>query len=55
VGIELTLLEIFIENDLLMQGNGGVDAFDYEHSERAMHPRDCLVAVASVYYQFRDE
>src|SRR5713226_4348011 len=55
VGVEVPQQEVRIGHDLLVDGNGGVDALDHEHVERALHARDRLGAVAPAGDQLGDQ
>src|SRR5579883_1888676 len=47
-GIGFAGYEIRVGHYALVQGNGGVDAFDHEHFERAAHAGDRLGAIVAV-------
>ncbi len=55
MGIELPGDEIGIGENTFVQRNRGLDAFDHEAVERAIHPRDGFGAVAAVSDEFGDQ
>lgn len=53
-GIEIAGRKIRVCENSLLQRDGSVDAFDYEHAEGPLHAPYCLGATAAMSNQLRD-
>ena len=53
--VDVAAAEVGVAKDLLMEGNGGLHAFEDEHVERALHSPDRFIASRSVNDQLRDQ